>query len=82
MILAGADEKALGTLFEAGDEGAAVSVQMGGIAKIVASAAITVGARVGVAAGGLAKSGTTNPVGLALSGASGANSVISVALVQ
>jgi hypothetical protein len=81
VVLAGADEKALGTLFEAAALGAMASVQIGGIAKAIASAAIAKGARVAVAANGLAKTGTTNPAGIALNGPSAANEVVSVALV-
>jgi hypothetical protein len=81
IVLAGANEKALGTLFEAGPAGAAVSVAMGSILKVVASAAIAKGARVNVAAGGLGVTGTTNPVGVALSSCANALEVISVAAV-
>jgi hypothetical protein len=81
VVLAGADEKALGTLFEEAPLAGAASVQIGGIAKVIASAAIAAGARVKVAAGGLAVTGTTNPAGIALTAATAANSVIPVALV-
>src|SRR5262245_47100431 len=79
IVLAGADEKALGTVYEGAAEGAACSVAMGAILKVVASAAIAKGARVKVAAGGKAVTGTTNPVGVALSSCSADGEVISVA---
>ena len=81
IVLAGADEKAIGTLFEAGASGAAVSVAMGAICKVVASAAIAKGARVKVAASGKAVTGTTNPAGVALSSAAADGELISVAMV-
>lgn len=81
IVLAGSTEKALGTVFEAADEGAAVSVAMGAILKVVASAAIAKGARVMAAAGGLGVTGTTNPVGIALTSCSAEGEVISVAAV-
>lgn len=82
IALCGNDAKALGTIFEVGDEGEPVSVQMGGIAKVVASAAIAAGARVACDANGQAKTGTTNPLGIALAAAGAANVVIPVALVN
>jgi hypothetical protein len=81
VVLCGADEKAIGTLFEAAALGAAASIQMGGICKVVAGTSITAGARVACGANGKAKSGTTNPVGIALDDAAGDGSVISVAMV-
>ena len=81
IVLAGADEKALGTLFEGGAAGAAVTVAFGAILKVVASAAIAKGARVKVAAGGKGVTGTTNPVGMALSSCAADGEVISVAVV-
>ena len=81
IVLAGANEKALGSLFEAGAAGAAVSVAMGSILKVVASAAIAKGARVAVAAGGKAVTGTTNPVGMALSSCAADGELVSVAAV-
>lgn len=80
-VLAGADEKAVGTVFEAAALNAPVSVAMGAICKVIASAAIAKGARVKVAAGGLAVTGTTNPAGVALTSAAAAGEVISVAMI-
>lgn len=83
-VLCGADEKALGVVYENSLASSApygpVTVQFAGIARVRASAAITAGATVAVAAGGLAKTGTTNPIGIALTGATQAGEVISVAL--
>jgi len=81
VVLCGADEKPLGTLFEAAALGAAASVAMGAILKVVASAAISKGDRVASAASGKAKTGTTNPAGIALTSAAADGEVISVAMV-
>lgn len=87
VVLCGNDEKPLGTLFEeaavdaSGTERGAASVQLGGIAKVIAGGVIAAGARVACGANGLAKAGTTNPAGIALSAATGSGSVISVALI-
>lgn len=81
-VLCGDNEKPLGTVFEAAALGGAVSIQTGGIAKVVAGAAIAAGARVACGAGGKAKTSTgTNPVGIALGAAAGDGSVISVDMV-
>lgn len=84
-VLCGADEKAFGVVYEAALSGSApygpVTVQFAGVARVRASAAIAAGAQVAVAAGGLAKTGTTNPIGIALNAAGGAGEVISVALI-
>lgn len=87
IALCGNDEKALGTIYEvnltatAGQLGP-VTVQFGGIAKVVAGAAITAGARVACDGNGKAKTGTTNPLGIALTGSNGDLEVIDVALVK
>ena len=80
VVLCGADEKALGAIFEAGGLGAPISVQLGGICKVVSSGNITAGARVASAASGLAKSGTTNPVGIALNTVT-TGGLVSVAMI-
>jgi hypothetical protein len=80
-VLCGDNAKPLGTLLEAAALNGPASVSMGAILKVVASAAISKGDRVACAAGGLAKTGTTNPAGIALSSAAAANEVISVAMV-
>lgn len=76
VVLCGDDEKPVGSIFEAGGLGAPISIQMGGICKVIASAGITAGQRVACAANGLAKAGTTNPVGIAL------NTVVTSGLVS
>jgi hypothetical protein len=83
--LAGAAAKALGTIYEvplsATSPFGPATIQIGGIAKMVASAAINPGNRVNAAASGKIAVGATNPVGIALESAAGDNSVIAVAMV-
>jgi len=83
--LAGADEKAVGVVYEASLNTSApygpVTIQYAGVARVVTGAAVSVGARVACGASGKAKAGTTNPIGIALTESGGDGQVISVALV-
>lgn len=85
FVLGGADEKVLGVVYEASLSSSApygpVTVQFGGVARVVAGGAISVGAVVACGANGKAKAGTTNPIGIALSKATTDGDVISVALI-
>lgn len=58
--------------------GEKVTVHNGGVQKLVASAAITAGARVEAAATGRVAAGTTAPVGTALTAAAAAGAVVEV----
>lgn len=80
VALCGADAKPTGTIFEAAELGQPVSIQIGGIAKVVAGETIAAGDRVNSMANGLAGQGTTNPAGIALNGAA-VNELVSVALI-
>ena len=79
-VLAGNDEVGYGVITEAAAQGAAATLQISGIAKVVASGAINAGAKVAVAAGGKAKAGTTNPIGVARSTVSADGEVVEVNL--
>ena len=81
VALCGADAKAIGSIFEPGELGQPVSIQMGGICKVVAGEVIAAGDRVNSIANGLLGQGTTNPVGIALNGGA-IGTVISVAMVN
>lgn len=82
VVLCGDNEKPIGSIFEGAELGQPASIQMGGICKVVASAAIAAGARVACAANGQAKTSTgTNPVGIALNAAGAAGVLVSVAMV-
>jgi uncharacterized protein DUF2190 len=81
VALAGNEEKPIGTIFEAAAIGGPVSIQMGGICKVVVGAvAIAAGARVNSGANGVAETGTVNPVGIALNAAA-PGAIVSVAMV-
>lgn len=78
--LAGGDEKAIGVIVEGAKAGEPVTVQIGGVAKVVASGAISAGAVVASAGSGKVKGGTTNPVGVAIETATADGNIIAVAL--
>lgn len=81
-VLCGDNEKPLGSIFEAADLGGAVSIQTGGICKVIAQAAIAAGARVACGTSGKAKTSTgTNPVGIALNAVTADGEVVSVDMV-
>lgn len=86
IALAGANEKVLGTIYEVNLTGTAgqygpVTVQFGGIAKVVAGAAVAAGAQVSSDTNGKAVTAGTNAVGVALTAALAENDVIEVALI-
>lgn len=86
IALAGANEKVFGTVYEVNLTGTAgsygpVTVQFGGIAKVVAGAAIAAGAEVSSDASGKAVTAGTNKVGVALIAAAADGDVIEVALI-
>lgn len=82
LKLAGANEVALGPIIEvplaASSPYGPASIQTGGIAKMIASAAIPAGSKVSPAAGGKIAAGSTNVIGRALEAASANNNVITV----
>lgn len=81
-VLAGNGDKALGTLFEVAGLGGPASIQFGGIAKVIAGAAITAGAEVQSDANGAAITlAAGKAAGISLDGASAAGVVTAVALV-
>lgn len=83
IVLAGNGDKVLGTIFEAAASGGPVSVQFGGIAKVIAGAAITAGAQVQSDANGAAITlAAGKAAGISLDGASAAGVVTAVALVS
>lgn len=84
-VLAGDGDKAFGTIIENCLQSTVpygpVSLQFGGIAKCVASAAIQAGNRVQAAASGKVKVGNANPIGMAIETVSAANQLLGVALI-
>jgi hypothetical protein len=78
IALCGADEKPAGVIYEAAALGAPCTIYSQYIAKVVASGAIAAGARVASAASGQAKTGTTNPAGIALNATTAAGQLVSV----
>lgn len=81
-VLAGSGDKVLGTLFEVAALGGPASIQFGGIAKVVAGAAITAGSRVQSDGNGAAITLAAGvSAGIALFAAAAAGEVIPVALV-
>lgn len=70
VVLAGAAGKILGTIIEENNINYPVTVQYGGQGKVIVGAggAITAGAQINSDANGLAATGTTNSVGVALTG--------------
>lgn len=84
IALAGANEKVFGTIYEVNLSGSVpygpVTVQFGGIAKVVAGGTVAAGDEVSSDADGEAVTGGTNKVGVALT-AGGDNEVIEVALI-
>lgn len=83
IVLAGNGDAVLGTLFEVAASLGPASVQFGGIAKVVAGAAITAGARVQSDANGAAITLAAGvSVGMSLDGASGAGVITAVALTR
>lgn len=85
IALAGANEVCLGTIVEVNLNGAApfgpVTVQFGGIAKVVAGGTVAAGVLVSSDAAGKAVSGGTNAIGISLVAAV-ANDVFEIALVR
>lgn len=85
IALAGANEKVFGTIYEVNLSGSVpygpVTVQFGGIAKVVAGAAVAAGAQVSSDADGKGVTAGTNAAGVALSAAGAANDVFEVALI-
>lgn len=79
FVLCGNGEKAFGSIFEVAKSGGPVTVQFGGIAKVVAGGNIAAGAVVQSGASGVAVAGTTNPIGVALNAAA-SGEIVSVAL--
>jgi hypothetical protein len=80
IVLGSDNGVVIGSLFEEGPAGAAVSVQLGGIAKVVCAGSITAGTRVACGTGGKVKTTSgTNPCGIALRDGS-ANKVIPILL--
>lgn len=84
-LLSGDGDKALGVITEVNLSTTTpfgpVTIQYGGIAKVKAAGAISIGDRVQSDSAGLATPGTANPAGLALTQATAASQVISVALI-
>lgn len=82
IILAGTAAPVLGTLYEAGKEGEPVSVQFGGIVRVVAGGSVAAGARVASDTNSKAVTAgsATRVVGIALQGGD-ADEIIPVALV-
>lgn len=82
VILGASGSKVLGPIIEvplaATSPYGPASIQVGGVAKMVASAAINAGVRVQCAASGKIEAGSTNPVGVTLERATGDGSVIAV----
>ena len=79
--IAGAAAKALGVSRNKVDAaGRAVTVVTGGIAKVKAGAAVTVGAEVASDASGKAVPGSTNPIGKAITAAGAVDEIIEVQL--
>lgn len=82
VVLCGAGEQAIGVLCNKPTSGQAAEVQIGGIAKVEADAAVTAGDKLMSSADGQAatKTGTNNELGMARSAASAAATVIEVVL--
>jgi hypothetical protein len=82
VVLAGSGDKVLGTLFEVAALNGPASVQFGGIAKVIAGAAVAAGARVQSDGNGAAITLAAGvSAGMALFAASAAGEVIPVALI-
>ena len=81
IAVAGAGDKIAGVSRNKVDAaGKAVTVIHGGIARVKAGAAVTVGAEVASDANGKAIPGTTNPAGRAITAASAVDQIIEVRL--
>jgi hypothetical protein len=82
-VLCGSGDKVLGTVFEVAASAGPVSIQFGGIAKVVAGAAITAGAQVQSDGNGAAITlAAGKAAGVSLDGASAAGVITAVALVS
>lgn len=85
VALGGAGDKVLGVVYETNTEGSdpygPVTIQFAGIAKIIAGGAIDIGDEVQCGSNGLAAAGSTNAIGVALSKTTGANQLVTVALI-
>lgn len=80
LVLAGDNGIFYGSIYEGAVADKPVTVQTSGIAKIIASGAITAGARVACAANGQVKAGTTNAFGTARSTVANQGEVVEVLL--
>ena len=82
--LAGAGEAALGAITEAAAENKPVTVQFGGIAKVIAGASFNAGVMLAADSDGKAVTATTGNevVGIALEVSGGANEIVAVALLS
>lgn len=82
VVLATAAAKVLGTIIEENNQNYPVSVQYGGQGKVIVGAggSIAAGAQINSDASGLAATGSTNAVGVALNGGAPGN-VIEFAFV-
>lgn len=83
IVLAGAGEHVIGVIYEAAGLAKQVTVQFGGIAKVVLGATVAAGARVASDSAGKAVTATSNQfeVGTALEGGA-VNEVVPVALIS
>lgn len=81
-VLCGAGESPLGVLMNDPTSGQPATIQHGGTVKVMAGAAVTVGAKVASDASARVVTATsgTHPVGTALEAASGAGAIIAVKL--
>jgi len=82
FVLCGADEVAFGVLQDKPTSGKVGLIRIEGTSKVVASGAISYGAKVYSDANGKATAtGTTNPIGIALEDASANGDIIEVRLI-
>lgn len=84
VVLCGDGEAPLGVIYEDGAENAPVSVQVNGIAKVIAGATFSGGVKVASDGDGKAVLATTGEfaIGIALEDAGAANQIVSVQLTQ
>ena len=84
VVLAGAGEHCIGAIIEGAVADNPVTVQFGGVAKMIAGAAVAAGARVASDANGKVVAATSGDfvIGTALEAAGDANEIIPIALIS